>query len=150
MPSCCQAVHEKLAKAADLRQICQPDRPGDRGERDQREDSARFFEEARRRGGLAAEAGQDAMTPRAVFDCMDFLQGLGDRRVPPGACFRLVDEPGRMILCVSADILAEVRDVLTRPKTQKKFPLAEPRKGSRNSCKTPEKGGCDRRNPTNH
>ena len=28
-----------------------------------------------------------------------------------------------MTLCLSRDILAEVRDVLTRPKTQKRFPL---------------------------
>ncbi len=65
------------------------------------------------------------MTPRAVFDCMVFLQGAGRPAGPARACFRLVDE-GKVTLCVSADILAEVRDVLTRPRTQKKFPLLTP------------------------
>jgi putative PIN family toxin of toxin-antitoxin system len=36
-----------------------------------------------------------------------------------------VDE-GRVILCVSAEVLAEVRDVLTRPKTLRRFPLLSP------------------------
>ncbi len=31
-----------------------------------------------------------------------------------------------MTLCLSAEILAEVRDVLTRPKTQRKSPLLSP------------------------
>jgi len=31
-------------------------------------------------------------------------------------------DQGQVTLCVSAEILAEVRDVLTRPKTQLKFP----------------------------
>jgi putative PIN family toxin of toxin-antitoxin system len=65
------------------------------------------------------------MKPVAVFDCMVFLQGAGRPAGPARACFRLVDE-GRVTLCVSADVLAEVRDVLTRPKTQRKFPLLSP------------------------
>lgn len=65
------------------------------------------------------------MTPRAVFDCMVFLQGAARPQGPARGCFRLVDE-GAVILCVSPDILAEVRDVLTRPKTQQKFPLLSP------------------------
>jgi putative PIN family toxin of toxin-antitoxin system len=62
------------------------------------------------------------MKPKAVFDCMVFLQGAGRPAGPARACFRLVDE-GEATLCVSAEILAEVRDVLTRPKTRRKFPL---------------------------
>jgi putative PIN family toxin of toxin-antitoxin system len=65
------------------------------------------------------------MTPRAVFDCMVFLQGAARPQGPARACFHLVDN-GKIALCVSAGILAEVRDVLTRPKTQKKFPLLTP------------------------
>jgi putative PIN family toxin of toxin-antitoxin system len=65
------------------------------------------------------------MTPRAVFDCMVFLQGAGRPAGPARACFRLVDE-GKVVLCLSPGILTEVRDVLTRPKTQKKFPLLTP------------------------
>jgi putative PIN family toxin of toxin-antitoxin system len=62
------------------------------------------------------------MSSRAVFDCMVFLQGAGRPAGPARACFRLVDE-GRVTLCLSAEILTEVRDVLTRPKTLRKFPL---------------------------
>jgi putative PIN family toxin of toxin-antitoxin system len=62
------------------------------------------------------------MKPRAVFDCMVFLQGAGRPASPSRGCFRLVDE-GRVELCLSGKILAEVREVLSRPKTQRKFPL---------------------------
>jgi putative PIN family toxin of toxin-antitoxin system len=62
------------------------------------------------------------MKPRAVFDCMVFLQGAGRPAGPARACFRLVDE-GQVMLCLSPEILAEVRDVLTRPKTLQRFPL---------------------------
>jgi putative PIN family toxin of toxin-antitoxin system len=65
------------------------------------------------------------MTPRAVFDCMVFLQGAARPNGPARACFRLIDE-GKGILCISNEILVEVRDVLTRPKAQKKFPLLTP------------------------
>jgi len=56
---------------------------------------------------------------------MVFLQGAGRPASPARACFRLVDEE-RVTLCLSAPILAEVRDVLTRPKTLRKFPLLSP------------------------
>jgi putative PIN family toxin of toxin-antitoxin system len=62
------------------------------------------------------------MKPRVVFDCMVFLQGAGRPAGPARACFRLAEED-RVTLLVSPEILAEVRDVLTRPKTQRKFPL---------------------------
>lgn len=62
------------------------------------------------------------MTPRVVFDCMVFLQGAGRPAGPARACFRLVDQ-SRITLFLSADILAELRDVLTREKTLRKFPL---------------------------
>jgi len=65
------------------------------------------------------------MIARVVFDCMVFLQGAGRPKGPARACFRLVDE-GKVTLCVSAEILAEVRDVLTRPAVQRKFPLLSP------------------------
>jgi putative PIN family toxin of toxin-antitoxin system len=65
------------------------------------------------------------MTPRAVFDCMVLLHGAGRPAAPAAACLRLVDE-GRVVLCVSAEILAEVRDVLTRPVTLRKFPGLSP------------------------
>jgi putative PIN family toxin of toxin-antitoxin system len=65
------------------------------------------------------------MKPLAVFDCMVFLQGAGRPASPARACFRLVDE-GRVTLCLSADVLGEVRDVLTRPKVKRKFPALSP------------------------
>ncbi len=62
------------------------------------------------------------MTPRVVFDCMVYLQGAGRPLGPARACFRLVDD-GKVMLCISSDILTEVRDVLSRPKSREKFPL---------------------------
>src|SRR5262245_61773017 len=62
------------------------------------------------------------MKPRVVLDCMVFLQGAARPAGPARACLRFVDED-QVTLCVSAEILAEVRDVLSRPKTQQRFPL---------------------------
>lgn len=61
------------------------------------------------------------MMPRVVFDCMVFLQGAGRPAGPARACLQLVDD-GAVMLCISAAILAEVRDVLTRPRVLQKFP----------------------------
>jgi len=61
----------------------------------------------------------------AVFDCMVFLQAATSDRGPAFACLAFV-EAGRGTLHVSAAILAEVRDVLTRPKIQAKFPNLTP------------------------
>jgi putative PIN family toxin of toxin-antitoxin system len=71
---------------------------------------------------MAGEAGPERIKPRVVFDCMVFLQGAGRPEGPARACFRLVDED-RVALFLSHDILTEVRDVLTRPKTLRRFPL---------------------------
>ena len=57
----------------------------------------------------------------AVFDCMIFLQAATNDQGPAFACLSLV-ELGHAALHVSPTILAEVGDVLTRPKIQKKFP----------------------------
>jgi predicted nucleic acid-binding protein len=51
---------------------------------------------------------------RAVFDCMMFLQGAARRESPAGACLLLV-ELNAIELCISQEIMAEVRDVLARP-----------------------------------
>jgi len=59
--------------------------------------------------------------PRVVFDCMVFLQGAAREASPARACLNLAEE-GFVELCLSAAILAEVKDVLTRPETQKRFP----------------------------
>lgn len=62
------------------------------------------------------------MTAKAVFDCMLFLQAATSRVDPASACFRLVDGD-RLTLFLSRDILAEVREVLNRPKVRRKFPI---------------------------
>ncbi|MBV8610380.1 MAG: PIN domain-containing protein, partial [Singulisphaera sp.] len=56
------------------------------------------------------------MTPRVVFDCMVLLQAAARVTGPAAACLRAVRE-GRLELFLSPEILSEVRDVLTRPKT---------------------------------
>jgi putative PIN family toxin of toxin-antitoxin system len=58
---------------------------------------------------------------RAVFDCMIFLQGATRRESAAGACLLLV-ELDAIELCVSREIMAEVRDVLARPRVRQKFP----------------------------
>lgn len=60
------------------------------------------------------------MSDRAVFDCMIYLQAAVNEGGPAFACFRLV-EAGEVILCVSDEVLAEARDVLTRPALRAKF-----------------------------
>lgn len=61
------------------------------------------------------------MATLAVFDCMVFLQAAARAEGPAGACLKLVEE-GAITLCLSQEILAEVREVLLRPKIQRKFP----------------------------
>jgi putative PIN family toxin of toxin-antitoxin system len=56
----------------------------------------------------------------AVFDCMIFLQGLVKEKGIAVDCLELV-ENGKIKLFVSNEILAEIADVLTRPKLQEKF-----------------------------
>ena|SRR5271157_912746 len=58
---------------------------------------------------------------RAVFDCMVFLQAAARRESPAGACLLLV-EFGAIELCLSREIVAEVRDVLGRERLRRKFP----------------------------
>jgi putative PIN family toxin of toxin-antitoxin system len=61
------------------------------------------------------------MKPRAVFDCMVFLQGAGRPASPSRACFEVLNQGGAE-LCLSPEVLAEARDVLSRPKIRKQFP----------------------------
>lgn len=57
---------------------------------------------------------------RAVFDCMMFLQGAARRESAAGACLLLV-ELDAIELAVSPEIMAEVRDVLARPRVRQRF-----------------------------
>ena len=61
------------------------------------------------------------MMPVAVFDCMVFVQALANSKRPAWACYELV-RGGRLHLHVSPEILAEIGDVLSRPKVRRKLP----------------------------
>jgi len=60
----------------------------------------------------------------AVYDCMLFFQAA-DRPQRFYATFELVHK-GSVVLCLSPDVLAEIRDVVTRPKLRRKFPALTP------------------------
>ncbi|MCI0388790.1 MAG: putative toxin-antitoxin system toxin component, PIN family [Acidobacteria bacterium] len=59
--------------------------------------------------------------PRVVFDCNIFVQMFLNPNGSAGACKELA-EKGKVILFVSQAILAEVADVLIRPRFKKLFP----------------------------
>src|SRR5262245_33052926 len=63
--------------------------------------------------------------PRAVFDCVVFLQAAGRPASPARACFRLIDA-GLVELCISDETLAELRDILSRSALRRKFPDLTP------------------------
>jgi putative PIN family toxin of toxin-antitoxin system len=56
---------------------------------------------------------------------MVFLQGAMRATGPAAACFRLVDR-GAVQLCLSTELLAEVRDVLARPSLQRRYQSLAP------------------------
>lgn len=58
---------------------------------------------------------------RVVFDCNVFLQGLANRNSPARQALRLFFA-GAVTLFVSAAVLAELRDVLNRPRIRRAFP----------------------------
>jgi putative PIN family toxin of toxin-antitoxin system len=60
-----------------------------------------------------------------VFDCVTLLQAAARPNGPPGACLQAV-RTGDLELFLSPEIVAEVQDVLTRPKTLRKFPGLTP------------------------
>lgn len=57
----------------------------------------------------------------AVFDCMIYLQAAINEKSPAAELFRQV-ENGNVLLFVSDEILAEIGDILTRPKVLAKNP----------------------------
>jgi putative PIN family toxin of toxin-antitoxin system len=59
--------------------------------------------------------------PRVILDCNTVLQGFISPDGPGGACLRLV-EGHRITLLLSPAILAEMREVLTRPFVREKRP----------------------------
>jgi predicted nucleic acid-binding protein len=61
------------------------------------------------------------MIPAVVFDCMVFVQALGNAKGPACACYELV-RAGRLTLYVSRETISELGDVLSRPKVRRKLP----------------------------
>jgi putative PIN family toxin of toxin-antitoxin system len=65
-------------------------------------------------------------TPRVVFDCNVFVQGIANRRSAARAAMRLFFD-GEISLFVSEAILREVRDVLAREELRRKLPAIKDR-----------------------
>lgn len=59
--------------------------------------------------------------PKVVFDCNIFVQAFLSASGPAASCVRLVESNAVTVL-LSAEILAELRDVLNRPRLRRKFP----------------------------
>ena len=67
---------------------------------------------------------QDRVTKLAVYDCMLFFRAVSrPDRVRP--LFEFV-QSGAVTLCLSPDVLAEIRGVLTRPKLLAKYSALTP------------------------
>jgi uncharacterized protein len=64
---------------------------------------------------------EDSPRPRVVFDCMIYLQATISEYGAAAELLRLVDN-NALSLFVSNEILAEVRDVLSRSKIRKRNP----------------------------
>jgi putative PIN family toxin of toxin-antitoxin system len=60
-------------------------------------------------------------TPRVVFDCNLFLQGIANRNSPARKALRLFFD-GRISLFVSEPIIRELRDVLNRAEVRRRLP----------------------------
>jgi putative PIN family toxin of toxin-antitoxin system len=56
-----------------------------------------------------------------VFDCGVFLQGLLSKTGPAVACLELIEE-NRVRLVMSKAVLAEIKDVLSRPRLRERNP----------------------------
>lgn len=65
-------------------------------------------------------------TPRVVFDCNVFVQGIANRISPARKALRLFFD-GAVSLFVSEEILREVREVLARPEVRRKLPAISDR-----------------------
>ncbi len=58
---------------------------------------------------------------KVVFDCGVFLQGLISKSGPGVACLELVEQD-KIKLAISEETLAEIKDVLSRPRLRAKNP----------------------------
>lgn len=66
--------------------------------------------------------------PLVVFDCVVFLQGLIKESGPAVTCIERFEQ-GRVSLVISPEILAELREVLTRSQLRRDFSSSYGRKG---------------------
>jgi putative PIN family toxin of toxin-antitoxin system len=76
---------------------------------------------------MARATGQESrnrVSNLAVFDCMLFLRACSQPKRDP-RIFQFV-RTGKVQLCLSAEVLTEIRDVLTRPKLIARFPALTP------------------------
>jgi putative PIN family toxin of toxin-antitoxin system len=60
-------------------------------------------------------------TPVTVYDCGVFLQGLLSKASPAVACLELVEQD-RVRLVMSEAVLAEIKDVFSRPRLRERNP----------------------------
>jgi len=67
-----------------------------------------------------AKSASPAATRRVVFDCNVYLQAAVRDGGPAFACVELA-EAGSFTLLASADVFAELADVLSRPSVRRKF-----------------------------
>ena len=67
-----------------------------------------------------SEESQPTQPKRVVFDANLFIQSLLSGRGPSFACLELISQ-GRVILCVTESILAEVEEVLRRLSQKAKY-----------------------------
>jgi hypothetical protein len=75
--------------------------------------------EARGSAGTKGTESQDRVSTLAVYDCMLFFRAAARPRLAR-PLFDFV-HGGQVTLCLSPDVLAEIRDVLTRPKLIAKY-----------------------------
>ena len=66
------------------------------------------------------------LTPRVVFDCNLFVQGIANRNSPARKALRLFFS-GEISLFISEPIIREVRDVLSRKEVRKLLPAINDR-----------------------
>jgi predicted nucleic acid-binding protein len=66
------------------------------------------------------------LTPRVLFDCNVFVQGIANRNSSARTALRLFFD-GSISLFVSEATLGELRDVLSRPELRRKLPAINDR-----------------------
>lgn len=84
----------------------------------------------------------------AVFDTVIYLQAALSDNGAAYACWQLV-EKGEARVFINEAILAEIEDVLYRPKLRKKYPVLTAEKISRTLAVRSRSRRCNRKHKTN-